>query len=105
VEFGYAFHSDKLISVDNKHHDIKAIYYARMQFSSSLRMLASQGYSGFDTTTILLASVDKSLDGNYLRAVSFILAEDIEIMAFLFVIKRFKGNIFGPLSYRRKNNN
>jgi hypothetical protein len=95
AEFGYSFHSGKLISVDNLDANVNSFYHARMQFSSSLRALQAQGYSGFDTLAILLASVDKSLDGYYLKAVSFILAEDIEILAFLVVMKRTNRNIFG----------
>jgi hypothetical protein len=96
VEFGYAYHAERLISVDRLNSDVRSFYYARMQFSSSLRTLQDQGYSDFDAFSILLASVDKSLDGYYLKAVSFILAEDIEILAFLTVFRRTRGSIFGP---------
>ena len=97
VEFGYAYHSERLISTDN-FDSIGSVYAARYQFSSSLRSLLAQGYSGFDAVSVLLASVDKSLDGYYLRAVSFILAEDIEILAFLALIRRYGRNIFGPIT-------
>ena len=97
VEFGYAYHNERLISTDN-FDSIKSVYSARYQFSSSLRALLAQGYSGFDALSVLLASVDKSLDGYYLRAVSFILAEDIEILAFLALIRKYGRNIFGPIT-------
>ena len=96
VEFGYAYHNEQLISIDD-FDSIKSVYSARNQFSSSLRALLAQGYSGFDALSVLLASVDKSLDGYYLRAVSFILAEDIEILAFLALIRRYGRNIFGSI--------
>ena len=104
VEFGYAYHEDRLISIDD-FDSMSSFYSARNEFSSSLRTLLAQGYSGFDALSVLLASVDNSLDGHYLRAVSFILAEDIEILAFLALIRRYKRDIFGrlsPLNLERK---
>jgi hypothetical protein len=94
AEIGYSYHSDRLITVDNL-DSISSISSARREFSSSLRTLFAQGYTGFDGIAVLLASIDKSLDGHYMRAVSFILAEDIEILAFLVAMKRTGRNIFG----------
>jgi len=93
AEIGYAFHSDKLISVDNL-ESVNSIATARREFTMSMRSLFAQGYTGFDGLAVLLASIDKSLDGHYMRAVSFILAEDIEIMAFILIMKKKGGQIF-----------
>lgn len=99
AEVGYSYHSDKLITVDNL-DSANSLYTARREFSSSLRSLFAQGYSGFDGLAVLLASIDKSLDGHYMRAVSFILAEDIEILAFLLAMKKTGRSIFGaPLRH------
>ena len=93
ADIGYAYHSDKLITVEDL-DSVNSISSARREFAASMRSLLAEGYSGFDGLAVLLASIDKSLDGHYMQAVSFILAEDIEIMAFILIMKKTGGQIF-----------
>lgn len=93
VVVGNSYHSDRLICVDNLESP-NSIYTARREFSSSPSALFAQGYTGFDGPAVSLASIDKSLDGPSLRAVGFILAEDIEIFAFILITRKTKVQIF-----------
>lgn len=87
AEIGYAYHPDKIISVwDMK--DGESIGSTQTKLANSLNTLLDEGYSRFDALVITIASVDKSLDGHYMQSVSFILAEDIEILVFLLLIKK-----------------
>jgi hypothetical protein len=40
-----------------------------------------------------VASTDKSLNGNYSKTTSFLLAEDLEMLAFVLVVRK-KKNLF-----------
>lgn len=87
AEVGYAYHGDKVVSIWDM-SDVGSIGLTQTKLTSSLNDLLAQGYSRFDALAITVASVDKSLDGYYLKSVSFILAEDIEILIFLVLIRR-----------------
>ena len=52
-----------------------------------------QNYSFLDKVAITIASTDKSMDGNYSRTTSYLLAEDLEMIAFVFVARKRK-NLF-----------
>lgn len=94
TEAGYLYHADKVVSIwDLKNPE--SVGASRSKLDASLNDLLAQGYTPIDAVAITVASVDKSLDGHYLQSISFILAEDIEILAFLLLIKRMgQRNIF-----------
>jgi hypothetical protein len=52
-----------------------------------------QKYSPIEIIAITLASADKSLDGHYGKAVSYMFAKDIEIMIFMLLFRK-RGEIF-----------
>jgi hypothetical protein len=87
AEVGYAYHGDKVVSIWDM-SDVGSIGATQSKLTASLNDLLAQGYSRLDALVITVASVDKSLDGYYLKSVSFILAEDIEILVFLILIRR-----------------
>jgi hypothetical protein len=87
AEIGYLYHSDKVISMWELENP-DTLDGTRAQLTASLDSLRAQGYSQIDSLAIILASVDKSLDGHYLQAVSFILAEDIEILVFSLLLRK-----------------
>jgi hypothetical protein len=45
------------------------------------------GYSAFELIAITLASADKNFDGYYSKVVSYMFAEDIEIMVFMLLFR------------------
>jgi hypothetical protein len=87
AEIGYLYHGDKVISIWELENS-DTLDATRARLTGSLDSLRAQGYSQIDALAIVLASVDKSLDGHYLQAVSFILAEDIEILAFSLLLRK-----------------
>jgi hypothetical protein len=52
-----------------------------------------QNYSFLDKVAITIASTDKSMDGNYSRITSYLLAEDLETITLVFVARKRK-NLF-----------
>ena len=49
-----------------------------------------QNYSFLDKVAITIASTDKSMDGNYSKTTSYLLAEDLEMIAFVFAARKRK---------------
>ena len=84
VEIGYQYHGDRIVSIS----ELGTVDGAQKQLSNSIGALKTLGYSWFDALSITIASVDKSLDGYYLKSANFILAENLEIMVFLVVMKK-----------------
>jgi len=104
ADIGYLYHKDRIISIWELRSS-NSIDDTRARLTESIDSLRAQGYSQLDTTAIIVASVDKSLDGHYLQAVSFILAEDIELLAFVLVLKRIGSRgIFSPAASQRNKN-
>jgi len=95
VEFGYFYHAASVSSFEElkdfgNSNDHSAALFQKVMHS------AISGSSGrqlptIDALSILIASVDKSLDGQYVKAVSFILAEDVEILIFMIFVRKSKG--------------
>ena len=102
IDYGYANHSDKLITMD----------MSQEEFEETLRLLSGDAlltqsfsdslekYSVLDIMAITLASADKNFDGYYSKIVSFMFAEDIEIMIFL-TIFRSKKEVFAAPSMKQ----
>lgn len=89
IEYGYANYSDRLVTVDFTEEEIGESFGA---LSASQQMQARltanlQKYSPIEIIAITLASADKSLEGYYSLAVSYMFAEDIEIMIFMLLFR------------------
>ncbi len=89
IEYGYANYSDRLVTVDFTQEEIGESFGA---LTASQQMQARlvenlQKYSTIEIIAITLASADKSLDGYYSLAVSYMFAEDIEIMIFMLLFR------------------
>lgn len=95
IEYGYANYSDRLIAVNFTQEEIEESFGA---LTASQQMQARlvenlREYSTIEIIAITLASADKSLGGYYSLAVSYMFAEDIEIMIFMMLF-RTKREIF-----------
>lgn len=89
IEYGYAEYSDRLISVDFTEQQMGESFGA---LTGSQQMQAKlvenlRNYSPVEIVAITLASADKSLGGYYSLAVSYMVAEDIEIMIFMMLFR------------------
>lgn len=95
IEYGYANYGDRLITMDMSEEDFQEtmrLFSGDAEMTRSLSESLSK-YSAIDIMAITLASADKNFDGHYSKLVSFMFAEDIEIMIFL-VIFRSRKEIF-----------
>lgn len=95
VEFGYLYHSAELISYEQfrgiSNNDENSIGTVQKLLTSSADTTAASQrphYGIIDTMSILLASVDRTIGGYYVKAVSFILAEDVELLIFMVLVRR-----------------
>jgi hypothetical protein len=89
TEYGRANYADRLITVDFNQQEIEESFGA---LTASQQMQARlvenmQKYSPVEIIAITLASADKSLGGYYSLAVSYMFAEDIEIMIFMLLFR------------------
>ncbi|MEW6604494.1 MAG: hypothetical protein AB1351_07365 [Thermoproteota archaeon] len=89
IDYGYSNYSDRLITVEFTREEIGESFGA---LTASQQMQAKlvenlQKYSPVEIIAITLASADKSLDGYYSLAVSYMFAEDIEIMIFMLLFR------------------
>ncbi len=89
VEYGYAYHRSDLISI----YDLDTVDSAQKHVNDSVRELTLRGHSIMDIFSITAASVDRSLNGYYLKSASFVFAEHLEVMAFLLIAKK-SANLF-----------
>lgn len=93
AEFGYHNYSKVLITFEHfeslKDGD-NPFEVTQQLSSSSYPMLAEirERYGIIGTMSILVASVDESLGGYYVKAISFILAEDVEVFIFMNLVRR-----------------
>src|SRR5581483_4773868 len=88
TEYGYANYSDRLITMDMNQQDLQrslGMLDTNDLHSSLAKSL--QKYSPVEIIAITLASADKSLDGYYAKVVSYMFAEDIEIMVFMLLFR------------------
>jgi hypothetical protein len=89
IEYGHANYANRLITVEFNQKEIEESFGA---LTASQQMQAKlvenlQKYSPVEILAITLASADKSLDGYYSLAVSYMFAEDIEIMIFMLLFR------------------
>jgi len=97
TEYGYANYSDRLITMDMSQEDVqRSLDVLGASDLQSGLVNSLQKYSPFEIMAITLASADKSLDGYYAKVVSYMFAEDIEIMVFMLLF-RTRREIFTAL--------
>ena len=84
IEYGYANHPTEIVSL----REITTVQGAQDHVNESVKQLTLRGYSAFDAASITAASVDKSLQGFYLKSASFVLAEHLEVMAFMLLARK-----------------
>ena len=95
IEYGYANYSDRLITVDLDRNELERSMgsLASTEQVQSKLMENLHKYSAFEIVAITLASADKTLGGYYSLAVSYMFAEDVEIMIFMLLF-RTRSEIF-----------
>src|SRR5919202_204314 len=74
IQFGYSYYASKLVSInvfDLKDKDLEK------------GLLPYRNYPFVDKIAIIVASIDRSLNGNYSKTTSFLLAEDMEMTIFV----------------------
>ncbi|MCI0558986.1 MAG: hypothetical protein MN733_10860 [Nitrososphaera sp.] len=84
IEYGYATHSEEIVSIS----ELNTIQAAQQHVDYSIRELGLKGYSILDAASITAASVDKSLQGYYLKSASFVFAEHLEVIAFMLLARK-----------------
>ncbi len=84
IQYGYLYYGNRLVMLNVFGSDDREL--ARM-----LRPI--ENYPLLDKVAITIASTDKSLDGNYSKTTSYLLAEDLEMIAFVLVVRK-KKNLF-----------
>ena len=92
IDHGYATYGDRLITMDMSEEEFAEtlrIFSGDAELSRNLSESLSK-YSVLDIMAITLASADKNFDGYYSKIVSFMFAEDIEIMVFLTIFRSRK---------------
>jgi len=89
IEYGHANYADRLITVDFSQQKIEESFgslTASQQMQANL-IESLRRYSPVEIIAITLASADKTLDGNYSVMVSYMIAEDVEIMIFMMLFR------------------
>jgi hypothetical protein len=91
IEHGYANYESRLIRLDFTEQEIEESFgmLAANQMRATLLENLSK-YSPVEILAITFASADKSLDGYYSKLVSYMFAEDIEIMIFILLFRTRK---------------
>jgi hypothetical protein len=84
IQFGYSYYGSNLVSINIFILEDKEL---------EMGMLPFENYPFVDKVAIIVASTDKSLNGNYSKATSYLLAEDIEMTMFV-ILARKKNNLF-----------
>jgi hypothetical protein len=93
AEFGYHNYSDVLFTFEQfenlKDGENPFEVTQRLSSSSEPRLAEiRERYGIIGGMSILVASVDESLGGYYVKAISFILAEDVEVFIFMNIVRR-----------------
>ena len=89
IEYGYANYADRLITVDFTQQQVEESFgslTANQQMQANL-VENLRKYSPVEIIAITLASADKTLNGYYSIAVSYMIAEDFEIMIFMMLFR------------------
>jgi hypothetical protein len=88
IEYGHANYADRLITVDFNQQEIEESFGALTTSQQiQAKLVENLKYSPVEIIAITLASADKTLEGYYSMAVSYMFAEDIEIMVFMLLFR------------------
>lgn len=98
ISYGHSNYADRLITMELNQQEIEESFGA---LAASEQMQAKlvenmRKYSPVEIIAITLASADKTLDGYYSLAVSYLFAEDIEIMIFMLLFRARREIFTGP---------
>jgi hypothetical protein len=85
IQFGYSYYGTRLVRINIFQVDDKEL---------DKDLVLVQTYPFVDKVAIIVASIDKSLNGNYARTISFMLAEDMEMTLFVLLARRNNNNMF-----------
>ena len=91
IEYGHANYADRLIRLEFTEQEVEESF--GMLAANEMRATLVDNlrkYSPVELIAITLASADKSLDGYYSKLVSYMFAEDIEIMIFILLFRTRK---------------
>lgn len=86
IEYGYLDYGNKLVTMN---------VFASDDAQLEKELAPIENYPLLEKIAITIASIDKSLDGNYSRTTSYLLAEDLEMIVFVFVARK-NTNLFFP---------
>jgi len=86
IEYGYIHDGNRLIYLSGI--GFLGAMNHQQELEQSAQEFQLKGYSFIDATAILTASIDKGLNGYYLKITSYVLAENIEVLAFLLVLRK-----------------
>lgn len=84
IEYGYANYPAEVVTL----REITTMEDAQNHVNESVRHLALKGYPLLDAASITAASVDKTLQGFYLKSASFVFAEHLEVIAFMLLARK-----------------
>lgn len=84
IEYGYANHPAEVVTL----REITTVEDAQNHVNESVKQLALKGYPLLDAASITAASVDKTLQGFYLKSASFVFAEHLEVIAFMLLARK-----------------
>jgi hypothetical protein len=89
IEYGHANYEDRLITMDMTQEEFDETLMKFGGDEGTGRNLAENlnDYSALEIISITLASADKNFDGYYSKVVSYMFAEDIEIMIFMLLFR------------------
>ncbi|MGI0037827.1 MAG: hypothetical protein ACRD99_05675 [Nitrososphaera sp.] len=92
IDYGHAKYGDRLITLDMTEEEFEETLRQLSGDTPFARSLSDNlgQYSVLDIMAITLASADKNFEGYYSKVVSFMFAEDIEIMLFLTIFRSRK---------------
>ena len=98
IDYGYTHHAERLITLDMTEEELDETLRMLSGDSEVARNLSDNlgRYSALDIMAITLASADKNFEGYYSKIVSFMFAEDIEIMIFLTLFRSRKEIFAAP---------
>lgn len=94
IQYGHAYYADRLITVQLNEQELgQSLQVLSASTSEQMRSILVENlkrYSPIEIMAITLASADKTLDGHYAKVVSYLFAEDIEIMIFMLLFRTRK---------------
>lgn len=102
TEYGYSMYSDKLVTLQIDQLQLSRSFELLSRDHALMEQLHKNlvNFSPLGIMAITLASTDATLHGYYTKIISYMLAENIEIVAFVFLFKSRKYLFSQPLDKR-----